>query len=459
MSLRLRMVLVTLAAVTTVVAVGGLLILLVVRTELIEGAEAIAADRSDMVAEIAAQGGLPAELSLQDDVETLVQVVADGVVVSRTPNISGVPLVRVDQPRPGTRQILGVDQRTSGETEPFRVVVSGANTPDGPVTVLVAVSTEDVEDIFGASMRWGLLGLLLLLIPLSGILWLAIGRTLAPVKAIRKRAEAISGHFLDQRVPEPERLDEIGRLARTINEMLARLEASADQQRRFLADAAHELRSPIASLRAQLESTRPEDDEHGLVPDLLADTLRMQALVDELLLLARADAGMIGRSRSTVDLDDTVEVVVALRRFEHERLDIEVDRTGVRPVQVLGEPTLLEQVVRNLLDNAVRHASREVRVTLAEEDGQAVLTVDDDGPGIPVEHREVVFQRFARLDSSRDRHDGGVGLGLAIVADIVRSHRGTVSVGDSGIGGARMTVWLPAAGEFATREHQPVAAV
>jgi signal transduction histidine kinase len=185
----------------------------------------------------------------------------------------------------------------------------------------------------------------------------------------------------------------------------------------------------------------------------------MQALVDELLLLARADAGMIGRTRSIVDLDDTVEAVLALRRFEHERLDLDVDGTGVRPVQVMGEPTLLEQVVRNLLDNAVRHASHEVRVALTEEAGQAVLTVDDDGPGIPVEQRDEVFQRFTRLDASRDRHDGGVGLGLAIVADVVRSHGGTVSVGDSPIGGARMTVRLPAGGGSATRENRPVAAV
>lgn len=461
MSLQMRMVLVTAAAVTTMVAVGGFLILLVVRAELIEGGDAVAAERADMVADMAARGSLPAELALQDDVDTAVQVVADGRVIRRTPNAGGAPIVTLTQP-PGTRQIVAVDRRTSEDTEPFRVTAVGTSTPVGSATVLVAVSTEDIEDIVAASTRWGVLGLVLLLLPLCGILWVAIGRTLAPVMAIRQRAEAIGGRFLDQRVPEPARLDEIGRLARTINAMLARLEASADQQRRFLADAAHELRSPITSLRAQLESTPPAGREAasvGLIPDLLADTLRMQTLVDQLLLLARSDAGMIGHGRVSVDLDDTIDYVVALRRFEHERVDVEVDQSDVRPVQVLGEPTLLEQVVRNLLDNAVRHANRQVRVTLVEEAGEAVLTVDDDGPGIPAEHRDEVFLRFARLDASRDREDGGVGLGLAIVADIVHAHAGSVQVGDSPTGGARIRVRLPASGTAASQEDRPVAAV
>ena len=274
-------------------------------------------------------------------------------------------------------------------------------------------------------------------------MWLALGRTLAPVEAIRARADDIAGHTLDQRVPEPVQHDEIGRLARTVNRMLGRLERSAERQRRFVADAAHELRSPIASLRVLLESARDKGGGQGHEGDMLAETVRMEGLVDQLLLLARADADVPWLRVSTVDLDDVVDEAVAGLGPAGR---IEVDISAVEPVQVSGDPALLERLVVNLVQNALAHAQETVRVSVSRgEGGQAVLTVDDDGPGVPEDRRDDIFDRFVRLDPSRERGRGGVGLGLAIVAEIVHAHGGTVEVSDAPGGGARFVVELPGA--------------
>ncbi|MBY9075235.1 HAMP domain-containing histidine kinase [Nocardioides sp. WL0053] len=428
------------------VATGGVLIIQAVHEEYVDAADWVALSRADEVAERARLGTLPPRLPVVDEGETVVQVVRDGTVVTSSKNLpvtTRLPLP--DQPS-GDRTVAEVADIAGLGGGPYRTTVVDIRTPDGPATVLVAVSTEDGEDIVESAVRIGSIGLVFLMLPMSLLLWVAVGRTLAPVEAIRERAAVISADHLSERVPEPPVNDEIGRLARTINAMLARLDAAADQQRRFLADAAHELRSPVASLRAQLETALPPGrGPAALNPDdLLADTLRLQAIVDQLLQLARIEDGSGRAVRVPVDLDDTVATVVTARDLEAQGRGVTVDTTEVVPVQVVGDPALLEQVVRNLVDNAVRHAEREVRVSLDAREGMAVLTVDDDGPGIPVEHRTDVFRRFTRLDDARDRDGGGVGLGLAIVADIVAAHGGSVVALSSPAGGARLQVTLPA---------------
>ncbi len=445
-SLRLRVVLITVAAVTVMVATGGVLIIQAVHEEYVDAADWVALSRADEVAERARLGTLPPRLPVVDEGETVVQVVRDGTVVTSSKNLpvtTRLPLP--DQPS-GDRTVAEVADIAGLGGGPYRTTVVDIRTPDGPATVLVAVSTEDGEDIVESAVRIGSIGLVFLMLPMSLLLWVAVGRTLAPVEAIRERAAVISADHLSERVPEPPVNDEIGRLARTINAMLARLDAAADQQRRFLADAAHELRSPVASLRAQLETALPPGrGPAALNPDdLLADTLRLQAIVDQLLQLARIEDGSGRAVRVPVDLDDTVATLVTARDLEAQGRGVTVDTTDVVPVQVVGDPALLAQVVRNLVDNAVRYAEREVRVSLDAREGMAVLTVDDDGPGIPVEHRTDVFRRFTRLDDARDRDGGGVGLGLAIVADIVAAHGGSVVVLSSPAGGARLQVTLPA---------------
>lgn len=451
MSLRLRIVLVTAVAVTGLITVVDALTMMSVRSAFVEAATELSQDRATEVAELAVAGGLTHRLPTVDEGETIVQVVSAGAVVSRTANVSEAPMLRLSWPEPGAMQSLDVDDLPGAGRGPYQVTALGTSSPGGPLTVLVAVTTEDMEEVVAEAVATGSLGLLLLVLPLGMLLWVAAGRTLAPVEAIRERADAITAENLTERVPEPPRRDEIGRLARTINAMLGRLERSSAEQRRFLANAAHELRSPVASLRAQLETIREGDltaaggNESTHLAGLMAETLRMQALVDQLLLLARSDAGQARRVRVAVDLDDVVAAVVGAQLLERRRPEIAIDTAEVAPAQVVGDPVVLEQVVRNLLDNAVRHASRTVRVSLEQGPGEAVLTVDDDGPGIPAASREEVLRRFTRLDASRDRFNGGVGLGLAIVDEVVRAHGGSVSVLDAPDGGARLRVRLPVA--------------
>ena len=450
-SLRLRIVLVTAVAVTGLVTVVDVLTVRFVRAQFVESATEMSHNRAGEVARLAADGMLTRHLPALDEGETIVQVVRAGSVVSRTANVTEAPMLGLPTQAPGELQTLALEELQGAGRGPYQVTALGTSSPEGPLTVFVAVNTEDMEEVVSEAIATGSIGLLLLVVPLSLLLWLAVGRALAPVGAIRERADAITAANLTERVPEPARRDEIGLLARTINAMLGRLDRSSTEQRRFLANAAHELRSPVASLRAQLETLRDGDltaeGAGSEVEGLMTETLRMQAMVDQLLLLARSDAGEARPLRVSVDLDDVVAAVVEALRLENRRPEVLVDTREVAPVQVVGDPGLLEQVVRNLVDNAARYASRTVRVSLAQDGADAVLTVDDDGPGIPAQSREEVFRRFTRLDASRDREHGGVGLGLAIVSELVGAHGGSVAVLDAPDGGARLRVRLPGAAE------------
>ena len=290
-----------------------------------------------------------------------------------------------------------------------------------------------------------LIGLPILLVVAALTIWLMVGRALAPVEAMRREVDAISAADLDRRVPSPHGNDEIARLATTMNDMLDRLERGQARQRRFVADASHELRSPVASIRqhAEVALAHPDRTTVGaLAETVLAENLRVQRLVDDLLLLARADEHTLQLQQRPVDLDDLVfEEARRLREATSLRVDTarRLGRAGQRRPRRRSGGSL-----RNLGDNAVRHASSQVAFTLGEQDGAVVLDVDDDGPGIPPDERQRVFERFVRLDDARARDAGGSGLGLAIVAEVVGAHRGTISIGSSGLGGARFEVRLPA---------------
>jgi len=272
--------------------------------------------------------------------------------------------------------------------------------------------------------------------------WMTVGRALSPVEAIRAEVAEISMGALDRKVPEPVTTDEVGRLARTMNEMLGRLRASADRQRQFVSDASHELRSPLAGMRAELEVAlahhRDADWPHT-ADDVLEDLGRVQRLVDQLLVLARIDEGAPMSGDSPVDLD---ELVLREARRARERNGLVVDVRGVSGGRVRGDPDRLRQVVRNLVDNAASHARSRVTLGLQAQAGSAVLTVADDGPGIPPSERERIFERFTRLDEARATDQGGYGLGLAITREIVAAHGGTVEAEGASVG-ARLVVRLP----------------
>jgi len=230
----------------------------------------------------------------------------------------------------------------------------------------------------------------------------------------------------------------------TMNEMLDRLEASQQRQRRFVSDASHELRTPLAVLRQTGEVARAHPG--ALPPDEVADAVleesaRMQRLVEQLLLLTRADEGAVARHPRDVDVDDLV--LAETRRLRDRGLEIDVSQ--VHHARVRGDEPALGQVVRNLVDNAARHAQSVVAVSVEERADTVEVAVEDDGPGVPEDQRARVFERFVRLDEARARDDGGSGLGLAIVEEIVRAHGGSVALSSSSLGGARFVVRLPRA--------------
>ena len=447
LSLRTRIVAFATVVVALVLLAGGWLLTSALRQALLDDLAGAAALRSQDLATLAEQGALPRPIPIGDADEALVQVVADGRVVAASANATGQPAVALAAPPAGATELAAVGSLpiTDDEDEGgFLVAATSAATPDGLITVYVASSLEDLQETLAEATGLGLRAIPVLVLVLAGGIWLLVGRTLAPVDAIRAEADAITGSGLHRRVPEHVRQDEIGRLARTLNRMLARLEDAAERQRRFVADAAHELRTPVASLRTSLETARSSPrqiDWDELSGDILADTIRMQQLTEQLLLLARVDAGRLTERMQAVDLDDIVIHAVARRQPEP---DVDLQVAQIEPLQITGEPILLEQVVRNLIDNATAHATSRIQVALRQDQDAAVLTVDDDGPGIPANQRRAVFERFTRLDLARARsRTGGAGLGLAIVADIVAVHGGTVEATDSPLGGARFTIRLP----------------
>jgi signal transduction histidine kinase len=324
-----------------------------------------------------------------------------------------------------------------GRTADYRFAALKVTLPKGAgeVTVQAGAELATARDAVSSVSRTMLIGLPLLLAVVALVTWMVTRRALAPVEAIRAELAGITGsRDLRRRVPVPESRDEVARLARTTNDTLTALETSVAQQRGFVADASHELRSPIASLRTQLEvaAAHPELLE---LDELIADTIRLQHLAADLLLLARLDAGD-HPDPERIHVSDLVRDAIDGRTARFEITD--------EPV-VLGNKTRLARVLSNLLDNAERHTSREIRVVVNAVDGQAVIRVQDDGSGVPQADRERIFERFVRLDDARSRDEGGAGLGLAIARDLAQSHGGTLTVSDSPAGGASFDLRLPLA--------------
>lgn len=273
-------------------------------------------------------------------------------------------------------------------------------------------------------------------------------RALRRVEDIRAEVELITQQSLDRRVPTVDASDGIEKLAHTMNDMLGRLESSSAQQKQFLADASHELRSPVAGLLAQLDvaAAYPDRVDQGvLLPKLQAEAQRLQRLVDDLLFLSRSEAMSAAGARddaAVVDVDELLAAEVA-----HQRdIDAAVPIRAGEPVgvQVRGNPMDLGRALRNLLDNAVRHADGEVRVEARTVGDDVIIQVADDGPGIAAEDEARVFQRFVRLDDARTRDAGGAGLGLALASEIAARHGGRLGLVPSVIGGATFELTLPA---------------
>ncbi|MGV9851128.1 sensor histidine kinase [Streptomyces sp. NPDC003442] len=354
-------------------------------------------------------------------------------------------------------------------TKPFEPVEAGQ-----PYSVTVSPSTTSLDSATGLLLRQAAPAAAGLVLFVAGLTWLLVGRALRPVAAMRQEFTEITERDLHRRVPVPRARDEIHRLARTMNATLDRLHRAMTRQRQFVADASHELRSPIAAVRAQLELVlaRPSRTDWPVaVHKALRDTDRLQAVASDLLLLARLDAqeappkaavdlgalaaeevrrhpGALTMDQPTTAEDPTTGFPTAGdptagNPTAGDRLTKSGSRD--RAAVVTGSRVQLSRLLTNLADNARRHTRTSVSITVAVQGGMVELAVDDDGPGIPESDRERVFERFTRLDDARARQDGGTGLGLAIANDIAHAHGGTLTVLTSPRGGARLLLRLPRA--------------
>ncbi|MGY4275939.1 sensor histidine kinase [Streptomyces sp. M18.1] len=462
-SVRARATLGATLVVAVALVAAGTAVLLSLRSNLL-GEAGTQAERSarDVATELAV-GTRYTELSLDVD-DRPVQIVDEaGGLVAASEDLERITGTGVDavEPRPaptGTGDGDSDDDDDSGESLEAGEIGERTTVSDGTATIdgdtedyrfaAVPVETRDGEQLtvwagaplsaehgaVNTALTVMLIGFPLLLAVVAWVTWLVTGRALRPVEGIRREMAAITAsEDLARRVPVPGTHDEVARLASTTNETLAALETSVERQRRFVADASHELRSPIASLRTQLEvaAAHPELlDLDGAVED----TVRLQRLAADLLLLARLDAGE-RPADARVDL-------AALAREEAG------GRTGVRVraedgVTVAGSRGQLGRVLANLLDNAQRHARSAVEVAVRRDGGAVVVAVADDGEGVPAADRERIFERFVRLDAARSRDDGGAGLGLAIARDVAVRHGGTLTVHDAPTGGALFELRLP----------------
>ncbi|MEI7034714.1 HAMP domain-containing sensor histidine kinase [Streptomyces pratensis] len=478
-SVRARAALGATLVVAVALVAAGLAVLLVLRANLI--------DQADLQAEVAAREaagqlavGTPyGELELDDEEDHPVQVTDEEgrvvVVSEKLRAISGTESAGVtpapsasagaarppgdddddddddDDSRPRRGEVSSDDPAFSdgtatveSTTADYRFAAVEATTPDG-VTLTVhagaplAAEQEAVNTVRGAMLT----GLPVLLAVVAGVTWLVTRRALRPVEGIRREMAAITAsEDLARRVPEPDSRDEIARLARTTNETLTVLEASVERQRRFVADASHELRSPIASLRTQLEVAEAHPGLLDL-PGAVADTVRLQALAADLLLLARLDAGEKPGS-ATVELGALVREEVSQRTGD--RVAVRVEAPEGEAFEVRGSRGQLARVIGNLLDNAQRHAEEAVGVSVAADGTGVRVEVRDDGAGVPEDERERIFERFVRLDDARSRDDGGAGLGLAIARDVAARHGGTLTARRAAEGGAAFRLRLPRAG-------------
>jgi signal transduction histidine kinase len=324
---------------------------------------------------------------------------------------------------------------------PVEQRAASVDTPSGEVNVTVAAPVDQVAGSLDAVRRALTIGFPLLVGLVALAAWWLVGRALRPVELIRAEADAIGASTLHRRVSESGTGDEVNRLSQTMNAMLERLEGAVTRQRQFVADASHELRNPVAGIRTNLEVALREGEQAAwtdVAREVLAEEARLESLIGDLLVLAAEDEGAATLPRTELDLTE-----LAANESRRSRRVTVSSATDSDSVVVLGSHNQLQRAVANLVDNAARHADRQVHIGTTTRTGWAELWVDDDGPSIPPADRERVFERFTRLDDGRARDQGGSGLGLAVVRSIVTRHRGRVWAEDSPLGGARFTIALP----------------
>ena len=434
LGLRPRITLLAVAIVGVALSLGAVAFWFVLRGALVGQLEAAAAQDAAQYAEILDDGASTESLPDVDD-EAFWQVIDRD-----TESVIGASDAAED-----VGALAGKDAAAppSVVLEPGDPAFVTATEDDGDLVVVVGRSSGPVENTLGTVALLLAVSVPVIVGVVAVTTWLAVGRSLAPVDRMRRQVDGISGSDLTRRVDDPGTGDELSSLGRTMNALLDRLGAAQATQRRFVSDASHELKSPLASMRqyAEVAAAYPDRVSQAELADVvLEEGARLEALVAGMLVLTRADEGALSPRRGEID-------IAALLSAEHERiaalgrLTVDMDPRAAR---IVGDRALIAQAVRNLVDNAARHARSRLRLAAVSHDDSVFVTVDDDGPGIPESDRERVFERFVRLDDARSRDAGGSGLGLAIVREIAHSHGGDVRADASPLGGARVTLRLPA---------------
>lgn len=435
-SLRARLTAAATLVIVILVALAAVVLVWRVDTALRASTDAIVRRQAADIAATSATGRSPQVPTTAG--AALVQITdTSGTVIDSSVSIEGEPLAFPITPSlPGQPLKTRTVEVSALDQTPYLVTaVTTEGTPAYDIYVGLPLtevnrSTAELATTLAA-------GAPVLTLAFAVLTWVMAGHALRPVETLRRQAADITATDLHRRLAVPSTGDELERLGSTLNNLLDRLDRSLSRQRQFVADAAHELRSPIAAIRSQAEV---DDHVNGLPsPSAIAiESARLTHLVDDLLLLARLDAEPLRRPE-LLDLDDVVLTEVSLM----SRLDGPVIlSSGVTAVQITGDPRQLSRAVRNLLDNATRYALSAVVVTLHELGGEAVLVVADDGPGIPEEDRTRALERFTRLEEARARSTGGAGLGLAIVSEVVSAHHGSLVIEDAAPG-ARIVIRLP----------------
>lgn len=441
-----RSVAVAVAVVFVALLIGGTALIKTLEADVEQTTEATARARaSEIVAQLSTQGLEATDRAISERTRSssVVQVLDDDgrVLSASSRDLTHIPLSR-QRPDLGeyssTEADIDIEHGAGGE---WKVVVTATEIDDTLYYVLAAVPIGAQRATIRSVALFLLAGTPLLLGAVAVAVWMLVGRALRSVEQIRTTVADIDAQRLNQRVPVPPTDDEIAALATTMNVMLDRLQASDRSQRAFVSDASHELRSPLATLTTagELAVTAGPDRQAALLSTMNIEIDRLRGLVENLTILARADADDLAVRRVEVDLDDVLADEVRRLRLT----GTVVVTADITPARVIGDLQRLQQAIRNVVDNAARHARSTVRLTLGGTPEVAVLWIDNDGPPIPREDRDRIFERFVRLDEARTRDDGGSGLGLAITRVTLRAHAGDAVVIDGPTGWCRFELRLP----------------
>ena len=448
LSVRLRVTLVFSGVMALVLVASALFVYLELGRELDatvdDGLRTRAGDVTALVEQADAGLAQSGRSPLTERGENLAQILdARGKVVDSTPLLRSSPMLSGDQVAAALRGTITVPDATVGpEEERARLLATPVTAQGQKLVVVVGAALEDREDALRSLAGLLLIGGIAALLLASVAGYGAIAASLRPVERMRRRAAAIQQAGPGERLPVPQADDEIGRLGRTLNDMLARLQASFERERTFVSDASHELRTPLAILKAEIELAlrdgRDFDELRAALRSAGEETDRLVQLAEDLLVIARSDQGRLPIRHESFEVKELFEHVRSRFDARATAQGARIHVSAVGDVAIVADRLRLEQALGNLLDNALRHGGAEIELRAFTTGTDVELHVRDDGEGFPDEFLHSAFERFARADVARGR--GGAGLGLAIVSAIARAHGGTAHASNQRQGGA--DVWL-----------------